>query len=218
MNKKMKLNDKKTNVMIYNFTYKFQFSTRLYIENTLLEIINETKLLGTTLTTNLCWTKNTKILIKKAYARMQILRNLYEFNAPLADLVLIYIIYIRTYLEQSCVVWHSSLSQENSTNIERVQKVALRIILKEGYIDYKEALKTSKLKTLSERREDLCLDFALQCTKNPKTSSMFPHNRDDHLVYFRHKEPFHVQRATGERLKKSAIPYMQRLLNKAHQN
>ena len=41
---KAKLNVGKSNVMIFNFTKDFQFSTRLYLENTLLEIVNETKL------------------------------------------------------------------------------------------------------------------------------------------------------------------------------
>ena len=50
---KSKLNVKKSHVMIFNFTEDFQFSTRLYLENKLLEIINETKLLGTIITTDL---------------------------------------------------------------------------------------------------------------------------------------------------------------------
>ena len=71
---------------------------------------------------------------------MEILRKLYSFNVPLSDLILIYIIYIRCYLEQSCVVWHSSLTVEDSVKLERAQKVAPRIILKDDYVDYKSAL------------------------------------------------------------------------------
>ena len=41
----MELNVKKLKVMIFNYTDNFQFSTQLYLENTLLEIITETKLL-----------------------------------------------------------------------------------------------------------------------------------------------------------------------------
>ena len=50
---KMKLNVKKSKVMVFNFTEDYQFSTRLYLENTLLEIVNETKLLGTIITSDL---------------------------------------------------------------------------------------------------------------------------------------------------------------------
>ena len=39
----MELNSKKSNVMIFNFTDKFQFSTRLYLKSQLLDIVHETK-------------------------------------------------------------------------------------------------------------------------------------------------------------------------------
>ena len=45
--KKMKLNHKKSKVMIFNFTKNYQFATRVYLGDTLLEIEKETKLLGT---------------------------------------------------------------------------------------------------------------------------------------------------------------------------
>ena len=122
--------------MIFNFTYNYQFATRLYMNNILLECVDEIKLLGTTISSDLSWHENTNILIKKAYARMQILRTLYSFKLSLKDLILIYTIYIRCYMEQSCVVWSSSITVEESNSIERVQKVALRICLKDEYNSY----------------------------------------------------------------------------------
>ena len=49
--------------MIFNFNESMQFATRLDLEDTLLETINETKLLGTILTTNLKWNKNTDMIV-----------------------------------------------------------------------------------------------------------------------------------------------------------
>ena len=43
---------------------------------------------------------------------------------------------------------------------------------------------------------------------------MFPLRIKDHPMEIREEEKFVVHRANTERLKKSAIPYMQRLLNK----
>ena len=126
---KSKLNVKKSHVMIFNFTEDFKFSTRLYLENKLLEIINETKLLGTIITTDLKWYKNTEMLVKKSYQRMMILHKLYAFKVDVMDLVNIYILYIRSLLEQSCQVWHFSISEEEVADLERIQKVACRIIL-----------------------------------------------------------------------------------------
>ena len=90
---KMKLNEKKTKLMIFNYTVNFQFTTRLHIEDTLLEIIQETMLLGVMITSNLSWHENTKMLIKRSYARMPILRKLYSFNIPIKDLVTICLLY-----------------------------------------------------------------------------------------------------------------------------
>ena len=209
----MKLNKKKSSIMIFNFTYNYQFSTRLTINDTLLDIQKETKLLGVIITDDLSWGKNTSSLIKKAYARMQIIRKLYQFNIPIKDLVLIYIIYIRCYLEQSCVVWHASLTQQQSENLERVQRVALRIILKDQYEHYDQALKSVELETLSERREQLSLKFAKSCLKNEHNKYMFPLNQDSGYVNIP-KQKYVIQQANTSRLQNSAIPYMQALLNK----
>ena len=171
-------------------------------------------MLGIIITSDLSWHKNTAMLTRKAYARMEIIRKLYGFNVPIQDLITIYIIYIRCYLEQNCVVWHSSLTVEDALKLERVQKVALRIILKEDYISYENALEKTELETLEKRRETLCLNFALSCVRHPAATSMFPQNNNEyHADTTRHREQYQVQRAKTDRLMKSSIPYMQRLLN-----
>ena len=71
---------------------------------------------------NLSWNANIKYLVKKANARMQLLHKISNFGAPYEDLKMIYIAYIRSILEQSSNVWHSSLTKEDEENIERDQK------------------------------------------------------------------------------------------------
>ena len=210
---KMKLNVKKTNYMVFNFTENMQFTTRLYLENTLLESVKETKLLGTIITTDLKWHKNTHMLVCKAYGRMTILHKLSQFDVSREDMVTIYILYIRSILEQNCQVWHHSLSQEDQTDLERVQKIAFRIILGKEYDSYEDSLIILSLQTLHQRRELLCLRFAKKCIKHPKAASMFPLNRDkSHSL--RNQETYYVQPARTGRLMNSAIPQMQRALNR----
>ena len=205
---KMELNSKKSKVMIFNFTKDYQFSTRLYMNNTLLEIIEETKLLGTIISTDLKWYSNTEMLTKKGYQRMIILHKLFEFNVPDSEMVIIYTLFIRSILEQSCVVWHYDLTQEETSDLERVQKVACKVILKDRYTSYEMALDTLKLKNLKSRREDLCLRFAKNALKLEKTKTMFPLNANPMS-----KEKYVVQFASTSRLKDSSIPQMQRALN-----
>ena len=89
--------------------------------------------------------------------------------------------------------------------------MALKIILKEQYIDYTHALKITDLVTLSTRRTKLCLNFSKKCVRRDKTTHMFP--KTELKVNTRNPEEFCVTKARTDRLKYSAIPYMQRLLN-----
>ena len=166
----MALNTEKTKYMVINFTKNYQFSTRLTLGQTKLEEVTECRLLGVTLTNQLKWHKNTENLVKRANTRMIILHRLYEFNLPVEEMVNIYILFIRSIAEYSCVVWGSSITEEEITNIERIQKTALRIILKDEYEDYASALELSCLKSLKERRKDLSLAFAKKCIKSDKNS------------------------------------------------
>ena len=207
----MKLNTEKSKYMVINFTENYQFNTRLSLANTLLEQVSETRLLGVIINERLTWHSNTDFLVKKAYKRMLILHKLFEFNLPVAEMINIYILYIRSILETSAVVWHSSISQAEEMELERVQKVALRIILDDQYDNYLQALLATGLPSLKERRKVLCKKFAINCRKSKKTCHWFPLNPSS--VNTRNPEQFYVQPATTGRLMDSAIPYMQRLLN-----
>ena len=90
----MQLNERKSKVMIFNFTRNYQFSTRIKLNDSLLETISETRLLGSVLTSDLKWHANSDQLTKKGYQRMSMLRNLYKFYIPQEDLVQIYTLYI----------------------------------------------------------------------------------------------------------------------------
>ena len=88
----------------------------------------------------------------------------------------IYILYIRPIVEQSCVVWGSSITEDESNSLERTQKCALRLIFQSEYISYSNSLLISGLISLKERRTKLMQVFAERCLKNEKTAGMFPRN------------------------------------------
>ena len=113
-NQKMMINQKKSKTMVFNFTKKYQFSTRLKLEGEILDTVSDTKLLGTIVSDDLKWNKNTENIVKKANSRMELLRRVTSFGATYAELKNIYILYIRSLLEQSCTVWHSGLTDENA--------------------------------------------------------------------------------------------------------
>ena len=49
----MKINTNKTKVMIFNFTQNHQFTTRLTMDDDKIEVVDNTKLLGTHITNDL---------------------------------------------------------------------------------------------------------------------------------------------------------------------
>ena len=69
---------------------------------------------------------------------MALLRKVTSFGAPPEDSKTICVLFILSVLEQSAAVWHSSLSEENVKNLERVQKSSIKIMLKEKYKGYKK--------------------------------------------------------------------------------
>ena len=144
---------------------------------------------------------------------MELLRKVAGFGAPLEDLKIIYVLFIRSLLEQSATVWHSSLSQENIDDLERVQKSAAKVMLQDKYQGYKNALNKLDLETLAERRESICLNFAIKCTKNTKLFNMFPKNQKKHEMKTRNTEVYQVDFSHTNRLQKSSIIYMEKLLN-----
>ena len=111
------------------------------------------------------------------------------------------------------MVWHSMLTQDDESGLERVQKCAVKIILPDSQHNYQYNLTKLGLSTLKNRREQLCLNFAKKCLKNSKMKDLFYNNKSIHEMKIRNKEQYNVEFANTKRLKNSPIIYMQRLLN-----
>ena len=85
---------------------------------------------------------------------------------PDDEMVNIYILFIISLLEQSCVVWHFDLNEEDA-------KVACKVILKDRYTDYTDAIQILNLQNLKSRRDFLSIRFAKIFIKFLKTKGIF---------------------------------------------
>ena len=54
-------------------------------------------------------------------------------------------------------MWHCSLTEENRSDLERIQKNSLRIILKDKYINYEQALDDLNIDTLDDSEGEAAL-------------------------------------------------------------
>ena len=122
--------------------------------------------------------------------------------------------YIRSRLEYASTLWHSSLTENNRKDIERLQKSAMKVIFRNEYQGYERSLKILKMESLNERRDNKSLKFAKKSLKQEKVFDMFPKNKQSKFI-FRSHEKFVVNRANTWRYQKSAIPFLQKKLNES---
>ena len=203
--------------MLFNTSKKNDFTPALHLDDEILEVTEELKLLGVNITDDLKWNSNTKYITSKAYSRLWILRRLKNLGASNAELVDCYIKQARSILEYCSVVWHAGLSQINTIDIERVQKSACAIILGRQYTGYQPALVSLGLERLDTRREGLCTRFAKKALKSPKYQSWFV--PDSNVPNTRRKvKAVKLPQCRTRRLEKSAFPFLTKILNKNYKN
>ena len=163
----MKINQDKSKVMLFNTSHKNDFSPELEIDGVVLELVEKMKLLGVIITSDLKWRENTEFITKKAFKRLWLIKRLKQLGASTAALVDLYYKHVRSVVEFSAVVWTSSLTQQDISSIERVQKAALAVILGPRYQCYEEAFALLSIEKISSRREKLSLKFAKKSSMHP---------------------------------------------------
>ena len=169
----MKLNEGKSSYMLFSRIQQ-EFKTSLSLNNVKLDQLEEVRLLGVIITDNLKWDANTSDICKRAFARVSMITKLKYVGVCKEDLLEVYCLFVRSLLEYCSVVWHSTLTLEQSSDIERVQKISLKIILGDQYTGYSNTLKLCNLQNLSDRRKTRCLNYKLTL-KHQK--QLFPLNK-----------------------------------------
>ena len=217
-NNLMKIKEKKTTVMKFNFSKTNDFPPELLIDGfeNQVQIVNEAKLLGIILTSDLRWEANTDYICGKAYKKMWTLRRMKALDLDPLLIVDVYIKEVRSVLELAVPAWHSGLTLKQSADIERVQRVALYIILSDlktgkSEYTYDMSLVLLDLEPLSVRREKLCLTFAKKTVKS-RHSDMF--QEKSHVYDTRQVTPAYMEHFSNtQRCYKSPLNYLTRMLN-----
>ena len=95
----MKLNLKKTKLMLFNKSKKFDFVPDLKINDTELHTVDEMTLLGVVLSSDMSWTSNTNSITSIGYKRLWMLNRLKTFGALDSELIDVYVKQVRPVLE-----------------------------------------------------------------------------------------------------------------------
>ena len=84
-----------------------------------------------------------------------------------------YVAVIRPTLEYGAQVWNGGITKEQSNEIERIQKRALKTIYKED--DYDKALRIPKIESLEKRRDRMCIELIKEMSNpNHKLHNLLP--------------------------------------------
>ena len=197
--------------MLFNPCRSIDFLPEIKLDGSQLDLVEEMKLLGVVIRSDLKWKDNTEFIVKRAYKKLWVLRRLKSLGAGQDKLLDLHVKQIGFLLEMAAPVWHGSLTLVERADIERVQKAALRIIFGDLYENYQNALEISNLENLDCRRENLCLKFAKRASEHPKFRYWFKQKPKlpTRLVQDQYYNPI----ARTERLMKGSISYLTRLLN-----
>ena len=128
---------------------------------------NELKNLGFWFSNRLTVNLHVEKMCASFRSRLWSLRRLRRSGLPSADLVNIYKSVLRPVLEFACVVFGPMLTEEMSTQIERLQLKALKITYGLD-VSYSVALETSCLEELKVRRKELLRKFAEKNARNER--------------------------------------------------
>ena len=184
--KQMKINSSKSCVMKICKSRTKIFPIEIKIGDEFLEVKKEMKILGVIPQPNLKWAANTAFICKKAYKTIWQIRRMKILGLDSFSILDYYMKEVRVHLELAVPVWHSGLTLKQAADIERVQHVAVGVML--GTVPYAQACATLG------RHNDF---FKLEKEVNPSSRSVA------YREHFCRKKRFY----------KSPLPFLTRLLN-----
>ena len=149
----MKVNSEKTKEMVIMPSRKSKDVPAVTIDGKAIERTETFKLLGVLLSDNLNWGPHVEYLLSKCSQRIYLLVLQKRAGVADRDILNIFTAMIRSVVEYACPVWHTSLTKEQSSQLESVQRRALQVVYPD--LSYRRALQAAELQTLHQRREDM---------------------------------------------------------------
>ena len=116
-------------------------------------------------------------------------------------------------MEMAVPVWHSSLTLAQRKCLDRCQRVAMAAIVGHWAPSMTEQLSKLGLQRLADRREMLCARFALAMATKSRHKDIFTVAKGGHPRPGKRSLKYREPRARTAFYRKSAVPYLTRLLN-----
>ena len=173
---------------------------------------NGIKALGLRFSSGLDMEEQVRHIVKTMRSRYWTLRNLKGNGFNTEELLQVYKTMLRPVAEYACVVFHSSLTDEQDERLERLQNHALKCIYG-GEKSARKLREIANISTLRDRREELCMKFALKCARDPVFARWFPQRTTRRSGRTSASEQYLEEKARCERMRNSPLFFFRRLLN-----
>ena len=213
--KNMVVNAKKTQMLCISSS---QDDVRSYmnVENKRLVSGDSLKILGFTFGRRPTVHEHVNCLLSRLRRRLWAVSNLKFSGMKTGGLLKIYFSLVRSVADFASPAYHTLLTQEQSTMLERIQMRALKTIF--GYdVSYRTILEGHSIPTLHQRRETLLENFAVKASRNERFASRWfpPAHATGHETRSRNK--FAEFTAKTERMARNPVFVMRKILNRIHQ-
>ena len=205
----LKISQIKSSVMLFNKSATLDFPPEIRIGQT--EYLTEkttTKLLGVHINNKADFKDNTREMVRRATKKLWLLRRLKQLGLESSTVLKYWVSEGRPLLEYACALWTGSLTVLESRTLESVQRSAMAICFNRWDLSYSEALTRARLPRLDVRRKQLAKTWGERAARQ-HGQTFFTPNPTKTRGAKRFLEPY----CRTKRRKKSAIPYITKLLN-----
>ena len=152
-------------------------------------------------------------MLKKAKRKLWTLRHIKRAGLKENDLLTAFNTLMRPTLEFAVPTYHPMLDIGMCDRIESVQKRAAKLIF--GWnSNYDTLVQSGKIVPLKTRREELTLKFAKKAAESERFAAWFTEKSYENVnIREKNRKRYEERFARTERLKKSPLFYMTRMLN-----
>jgi hypothetical protein len=211
---KMEINKQKTKTMICSTRRKWDVMPELTTgggEN--IEVVEEMKVVGYILRSDMRTSSNTKYITKRAYSRMWIVRRLKALGASHDELLDVLQKQVLSVLYLGAPAWFCQTTVAEQRSLDRVLRCGLRIIYGEEFTGFTEARKRANTSLVTEQLQKMTEKFARKSERSAKFSQWYKKKPEANVSTRSQKPKYEPVPARTNRYAESPIPQLTALLN-----
>ena len=207
----LKVNSSKTQILCISSATTTNSKSYINFEGKRIDSGKNLKILGFNFNEYPSVRHHIEIMLNTARLRLWTLRFLKKSGLDQLDLLHFYKVFVRSILDFAVPTYHPQLSADLSSEIERVQATAMKIIF--PLVAYHTVLENQIIEEHQLRRERMVRRFAERAERNEKFGEKwFPPNTEVEYE-LRNRKRLLEENTRTKRFYQSPIQYMRRLLN-----